>query len=160
MDESSWDAVFYDEETSLVYRLACKRLTIRDGAAIDQAHVELAGRELDDALLLTLRGFPLLLYGTARAERAVLDAPPQLEGGTLVVPDDLDWQPFRLTEDEFLNFGELLGQIWLGAVLLRNPHRSAQYETLKKRAAPPEPALPSGAPTNGSATDAPAFETT
>lgn len=146
------DITYYDPETHYVYRITARRLTMRDGAAVDEAQADLARRDLPDAEFLMLRQYPLVRFGTREAERAQLEGVPEFQNRELVLPEGLSWEPYLPTEDEFADLDELLGRLWVGAVITRNPHRDLSYEVLKKRVSTEAPPTPSSGTTSGSGT--------
>jgi hypothetical protein len=138
-----WNVALYDDETNTAYRIACKRLTIRDGALVD-SETDALTRDFEGRLLLALRRYPLTRYGTKQAQRAVLaEAPPYDERGIPLIPPDVDWEEFDLTLDTYQELGEIIALLWYQAVLQVNPHRDSSYETLKKNATSETPALTS-----------------
>jgi len=159
----AWDVDFIDEDTLTAYRIRVKRLTVGDGVQVDTDQDAIANdrEDLTGRALLNMRNYPLLQHATHQAECVTLDTLPSVtDADVLVLPDDLDWQPFELTETAFLGLSELLMWAWLGAIYQRNPHRSASYETLKKVLRRETPETASAPNTNGAALPASALETT
>jgi hypothetical protein len=145
-----WNVAFYDDETNTAYRIACKRLTIRDGALVD-GDTDALTQDYDGRLLLALRRWPLMRYATKQAQRALLaDAPLYDERGIPLIPSDAPWEEFELTLDAFQDLGEIIALLWYQAALQANPHRDASYELLKKNVRPEMPT-----PTSDSTTSAP-----
>lgn len=145
-----WDVIFYDQETHTAYRVQTKRLTMRDGAAVDQLQDDLALRT-EGRQLIMMRRYPLLAYGTAMVETVQLETEPTFNpDGVPQIAEDAPWQAFTLTEETYQDLSELLGLVWYSAVLQRNPHRDLSYELLKKSLKPATPARPSERPTSGS----------
>jgi hypothetical protein len=129
------DIVFVVSDPLSVYRITTKRLTVGDGIAIDTLQDDLARRDSLQGreLLHMVNHYPLIKYGTAAAERAILTMMPETSPeGVPVLPDDLIWQPVDITETVFLTLDEWLFWNWLSAVLIKNPHRDQSYEQLKK----------------------------
>lgn len=132
---SGWDVTYYDEEAGAVYRIAARRMTVRDGIRLGE--LEDAVAERDDlegrALIALAHYYPLLACATRAAERAAVDAPPATdEGGELVLPDDVSWHPLELTEDQYLDLPDFLMWSWYTAVIRKNPQYDRSYEVLKK----------------------------
>ncbi|MHC4301327.1 MAG: hypothetical protein ACYS7Y_29005 [Planctomycetota bacterium] len=131
-----WNVTFYDDDTGYAYRVRVKRLTVGDSLQADTLSDDITRREsLNGRALLTLsQVYPFVRYATATCERALLDgAPPIGESGDPVVPDDVEWQAFELTEGEFLALPEFLALRWQYEVIQKNPHRDPTYEALKKK---------------------------
>jgi len=132
-----WHVTFYDDDTGLAYRVRVKRLTVGDAVQADMLGDDIAQREaLQGRALLTLaQVYPFVRYATAECQRAPMDTPPteKAETGDPVLPDDLDWEAFDLTENEFLILPELLALRWQYEAIRKNPHRDPAYEALKKK---------------------------
>lgn len=124
----AWDVLYYDPDTGQGYRVRAKRLTLLDGARLDrqiaaanQATVE------DDAAFDVAQLAAYLQHGTAAAERAAFDAPPDD-----LAADDPAWTPYEPDVDAIAALDETFTRAWYIAVLHRNPHRNSIYEALKK----------------------------
>ena len=132
-----WDGVFFNPDTLTAWRIAVKRLTVGDAANMGTLEDEIAQRDdLAGRVYLRLaQDYPLLRYGTRAVECAALSsAPTQEESGAFTFPDDVDWQPFVLTEDSFMALDEWFFWEWYTLVVLKNPHHDHTYEILKKNA--------------------------
>jgi hypothetical protein len=153
-----WDVRWFDEDTMTAYRVAVKRMTVGDGVAIGMLEDELAQREdLTGRLFLRLfQDYPLLRYGTRRAEQAVLsEVPAQDEAGDPILPDEADWQELELTETTFMALPEWLFWLWLTAIIRKNPQYDRSYAALKKSALTERPAQKSDSAMSESAPDGP-----
>ena len=126
-----WDVVFYDIETGIAYRIQAKRLSMRDGAAVDDAQDKITQR-FDGRELLMMRRYPVLLYGTKEAQIVHLDSEPPYANDIPQINDDAAWTSLELTEDVYGDLSELAGLLWYGAIIDKNPHRDLGYQVLKK----------------------------
>ncbi|MHC4617386.1 MAG: hypothetical protein ACYTEQ_06490 [Planctomycetota bacterium] len=133
----NWHATFYDDETRIAYRVRVKRLTVGDAVAADMLSDDVSRRdELQGRELLTLaRLYPLLRYATSVCEYVPMDEPPQekFDTGDPVLPDDVEWKPFNLTESAFMALPEWFVVRWQVEAIRKNPHRDPTYEALKKK---------------------------
>jgi hypothetical protein len=132
---SGWDVTYYDEEAGAVYRIAARRMTVRDG--IHLGELEDAIAERDDlegrALIALAHYYPLLACATRAAERASVDAPPETDdAGEMVLPEGMTWQALDLTEEQYLDLPDFLMWSWYTAVIRKNPQYDRSYEVLKK----------------------------
>jgi hypothetical protein len=147
-----WNATFYDDETGYAYRVRVKRLTVGDAMDADMLGDDITRREdLHGRKLLTLsQVYPFVRYATAACERAVLKTAPKKndDNGDPVVPKNAKWEPFELTEGEFLALPEWFMMRWQTEAIHKNPHRNPIYEALKKNAVKEQQLTPSGASMN------------
>lgn len=147
-----WDVLFYDETQQRGYRIKVKRLSVGDGVALDSLQDEIANREdLEGRELVSFaNNYPLLRYGTATAETAILMTPPEQDdqGNLEFLEDGVEWQTFDLTEAAFWTLDESLFYLWLDAVVKRNPHRDPTLDLLKKSVIAAWQARLNGEPSN------------
>jgi len=145
----TWDVAYYDTETGVAYRARAKRLTMLDGARLDQQIVDANRATADNVDFSLLQVAAYVQNGTGEAQRAVFAAPPDD-----LTTDDPAWQPYRPTADELGQMDEVFTQAWYIAVLQRNPHRNSLYEALKKSLVLGNSATPSDVSLSDSGTNA------
>jgi len=149
----TWDVAYYDTETGVAYRARAKRLTMLDGARLDQQIVDANRATADDVEFSLLQMAAYVQNGTGEAQRAVFAAPPDD-----LTADDPAWQPYHPTADDLGQMEEAFAQAWYIAVLQRNPHRNSLYEALKKSLVLGTSAMPSDVSLNDSEMSEPMSE--
>lgn len=128
---AGWDIIYHDEEAGAVYRIATRRMTVRDGIRLGELEDAIAAREdIRGRMLITLAHYyPLLVCATDAAERAAVETPPERdEQGEPVLSDNLAWCPVELDEEQFLALPDYLMWMWYTAVLRKNPQYDRSYE--------------------------------
>ncbi len=123
---------FLDHAEKVLWRYEAKALKIRDNRDISALRMEIDARnkagELADDELLIYYNLPLIRYGALHCDSAKLKTLPKDDR----IPKGVSWQPVTFTENEYLDMPEEFVTLAIEAVMKKNPHRSMEFDMLKK----------------------------